>query len=51
MYSHGTQPSGDEKIHYANYIKFLKIFILIIIKINDELCTKEDKINIKKDCN
>lgn len=51
MYSHGTQPSGDEKIHYANYIKFLKIFILIIIKINDELCTKEDKINIEKDCN
>lgn len=38
MYSHGTQPFGNENIHYSNYIKFLRLFILIIIKINDELC-------------
>lgn len=40
MYSHGTQPNGEESenIHEANYIIFLRLFILIIIKINDELC-------------
>lgn len=38
MYSHGTQPFGNENIHYSNYIRFLRLFILIIIKINDELC-------------
>lgn len=42
MYSHGTQKFGDEDIHYQNYIIFLRLFILIIIKINDELCTKDD---------
>lgn len=42
MYSHGTQPFGDENIHYQNYIIFLRIFISIIIKINDELCIKDD---------
>lgn len=42
MYSHGTQPFGDENIHYTNYIRFLKLFILIIIKINDELCIQDD---------
>ena len=41
-YSHGTQPFGDENIHYTNYIRFLKLFILIIIKINDELCIQDD---------
>ncbi|CEN81263.1 hypothetical protein [Paraclostridium sordellii] len=40
MYSHGTQPSGEESenIHKSNYIIFLRLFILIIIKINDEFC-------------
>lgn len=42
MYSHGTQPFGNENIHYTNYIRFLKLFILIIIKINDELCIQDD---------
>lgn len=42
MYSHGTQKFGDEDIHYQNYIIFLRLFILIIIKINDELCIKDD---------
>ena len=41
MYVHGTQfnDSDDENVHYTNYITFLKLFILIIIKINDDLCT------------
>jgi len=42
MYSHGTQPFGNEDIHHSNYIKFLKLFVLIIIKINDELCTRDE---------
>jgi hypothetical protein len=42
MYGHGTQPLGDENIHYSNYIRFLKLFILIILKINDKLCVKDD---------
>jgi hypothetical protein len=39
-YSHGTQPSSDESeaIHKSNYFIFLRLFILIIIKINDEFC-------------
>lgn len=40
MYSHGTQPNNDsdEEIHRINYMIFLKLFIIIIIKINDDLC-------------
>lgn len=40
-YIHGTQTSSDdaEKEHKYNYMIFLKLFILLIIKINDELCT------------
>ncbi|MBM4764690.1 hypothetical protein GNT69_20760 [Bacillus sp. B15-48] len=39
-YSHGTQPSGDdsEDIHELNYMIFLRMFIMIIIKINDDFC-------------
>ncbi|MBU3087154.1 hypothetical protein KPL42_01475 [Clostridium gasigenes] len=40
MYSHGTQPNPNEEYHKDNYMKILRIFILIIIKINDELCLK-----------
>lgn len=42
MYGHGTQPFGNEDIHHSNYIRFLKLFVLIIIKINDELCIKDE---------
>lgn len=42
MYGHGTQPFGDENVHHSNYIRFLKLFVLIIIKINDELCIKDE---------
>lgn len=39
-YIHGTQPSDEkaEEIHKYNYMIFLKLFILLIIKINDDLC-------------
>lgn len=47
MYGHGTQPFGNENIHYGNYIRFLKLFILIIIKINDELCIKDELLHKK----
>ncbi len=44
MYIHGTQPSETEsdQIHETNYMRILKIFILAIIKINDDLCTYYD---------
>lgn len=42
MYGHGTQPFGNEDVHHSNYIRFLKLFILIIIKINDELCIVDE---------
>ena len=43
IYIHGTEPSGidDEKVHEANYFIFLRLFVLTLIKINDELCLKE----------
>jgi hypothetical protein len=42
-YSHGTGPSGfdDEKVHEANYFIFLRLFVLTLIKINDELSLKK----------
>ena len=38
-YIHGCQPNGKdtEKIHENNYYLFLKLLILLIIKINDDL--------------
>ena len=45
-YAH-IQPNIDnDKVHYENYMRFLRIFILTVIKINDEFCTLED---IKKE--
>ncbi|WP_246061790.1 hypothetical protein [Paenibacillus oralis] len=39
-YSH-TQPNSgeDERIHNQNYLIFLRLFIIAIIKINDDFCT------------
>lgn len=37
MYSHGTQPNPDDNFHKNNYFVFLRLLVLIIIKINDEL--------------
>jgi len=41
-YSH-TQPrsKADENIHYQNYIIFLRLIILTIIKINDDFCMSD----------
>lgn len=48
-YLHGNKlKDDDENTHYNNYMLFLKLIILIIIKINDELCAKEE---IKKNKN
>ena len=38
-YSHGTTSTNEAK-HYENYLEFLKIMVLIIIKINEEFCLK-----------
>lgn len=40
-YMHGTQKNSEEE-HYKNYVIFLRIVIIIIIKINDELCYQQD---------
>lgn len=39
-YIHGTN-TLDEQAQYSHYIEFLKIMILIVIKINDEFCSRE----------
>lgn len=36
-YSHGTSPNNEQE-NLRDYIEFLKIMILIIIKINEEFC-------------
>lgn len=38
-YSHGTT-STNEAEHFENYLEFLKVMVLIIIKINEEFCLK-----------
>jgi len=39
-YGHGSIPEiEDEGIHYSNYLKILKLMILAIIKINDDIDT------------
>ena len=48
MYLHGTQPVGNEELHKSNYMIILRLFILVIIKINDELCLKEYIDNLPK---
>jgi hypothetical protein len=47
QYSHGTQPNdpNEEFQHKHNYMVILKLLVLIIIKINDELCIKMDLLN------
>jgi len=42
-YSH-TQPNSDEneRIHNQNYLIFLRLFIISVIKINDEFCTSTE---------
>ncbi|WEK54357.1 MAG: hypothetical protein P0Y55_17765 [Candidatus Cohnella colombiensis] len=40
-YLHGTN-SNDEKQYEADYYSILKLIVIIIIKINDDLCIKEN---------
>jgi hypothetical protein len=44
MYSHGTQPTQESHIdiHDQNYMLFLELMILEMIKINDELCIADN---------
>lgn len=47
-YLHGIEENEeDENIHYINYMYGLIVFIICIIKINDELCIKSNLINTK----
>ncbi|MCQ5457040.1 hypothetical protein NFG81_17035 [Bacillus paralicheniformis] len=48
-YSH-TQPksSDDEKLHNQNYMIFLRLFIVSLIKINDDICTSAEISLLKK---
>ncbi|GMR63945.1 hypothetical protein [Bacillus sp. MN7755] len=39
-YIHGTQTNDDE-LHRVNYLIFLKLIVIIIIKINDDLCIRD----------
>lgn len=39
-YIHSTYPR-DEETQKTDYIEFLKIMILVIVKINEEFCIKE----------
>jgi len=42
-YSHTQSNSDDdEKIHNQNYMIFLRLFILSVIKINDDFCTSDE---------
>jgi len=44
-YMHGTQPASDkEDEHMKDYMEILKIMVLIIMKINEELCLKYTQI-------
>lgn len=48
-YLHGNKFKNDnEDTHYSNYLTFLRILVLIVIKINDELCMRDEKINKEK---
>lgn len=44
-YAHGAMALFDEEIHKKNYFTFLRTMILIIIKINDELCYIDEQSN------
>jgi hypothetical protein len=43
-YLHGNNPQSIEE-HESDYYQLLKIFALIVIKINEEFCLKDDLIN------
>lgn len=41
-YLHGTN-TNDEKEYEKDYYMILKLFVIIVLKINDDLCLKEEK--------
>lgn len=43
-YMHGTN-SNDEKQHETDYYLILKLLIIIVLKINDDLCIKDEHVN------
>lgn len=43
-YLHGTQ-TNDPELHKTNYMIFLKLIIIIMCKINDDLCVREISCN------
>lgn len=43
-YAHGTH-SNDEKQHELDYYIFLRIIIILVVKINDDLCSFEETIS------
>ena len=46
QYVHGNQQSNtDENSHYKNYLIIISLFILLAIKINDELCIKNPELS------
>ncbi len=47
-YLHGTN-SNDEKEYETDYYRILKLIVIVIIKINDDLCIKEELIDIIDD--
>ncbi len=49
-YSH-TQPytNNDDRIHNQNYFIFLRLFILVAIKINDDFCIYDELRNTQQD--
>jgi hypothetical protein len=40
-YAHSTYPT-DEKVQFADYIRLLKIMILVVTKMNEEFCLREE---------
>ncbi len=50
-YLHGTQKKRgeDEELHKMNYYTLLMLFILLVIKINDELCSNDDNKTNRKE--
>lgn len=43
-YLHGTQhkKGRDDELHKSNYITLLSLFLMLVIKINDDLCQHEE---------
>ena len=47
-YAHSTYPE-NERVQFMDYIKLLKIMILVITKINEEFCLREEAIEMMEE--